>query len=140
MNSLHKHSQWLVVLCGSAMVALFFVQAKFALRPVPISFSPTEIAYGYSNVVFMGKVFIDEGVTNIGTGTVVKLAVNGTAVGTDSTDASGSYLFTGVTVEGHDVLSIFIDEETENGALVVKLDDTELSNSPVTGMDIYKDH
>lgn len=122
-----------------AMVYLFFAQARIVLRPSGLDFKPMELAYGYSNVAFSGKVYWDEGVTPVGTGTGVAIYVNGSAAATTNTTSNGNYSFTGLTISSHDVVSVFIDGQNEDGMLVGKYNDTVLSDASVTGMDIYKD-
>jgi cysteine-rich repeat protein len=129
----------LTFIAMSAMVYLFFAQARVALRSTGLEFkSASDIAFAYSNVAFSGKVYWDEGVTPVGIGTGVALYVNGAATSTTTTIAGGAYSFTGLTISAHDVVSIFIDGEAEDGMLVGKFNDSVLQNA-VTGMDIYKD-
>jgi len=137
-----EYTIWHRLLTGCAvcaMVYLFFAQARVVLRPTGLDFARMEIAYGYSNVAFSGKVYWDEGTTPVGTGTGVALYINGSATATTTTTTNGTYSFTGLTITAHDVISVFIDGESEDGMLVGKFNDTVLSKLTVTGMDIYKD-
>ena len=69
-------------------------------------------------VTITGTVYVDEGVTDIGSGKKVTLSINGeVASQTVVTDATGTYKFTAPTSAG-DVISIFIDDETENAVTV----------------------
>ena len=93
-----------------------------------------------------GTVYTDEGVTNIGAGKTVTLLINGALADcgggagscTDDTDTSGEYLIEGTDVTalvGGEVLTVFIDGETENGVTVTVADDNTMF-----GMDIYQDY
>lgn len=129
----------LTFIAMNAMVYLFFAQARVALRPTGLEFkSASDIAFAYSDVAFSGKVYWDEGVTAVGAGTGVAIYVNGAATDTTTTTSAGVYSFTGLTITAHDVVSVFIDGEAEDGMLVGKFNDSVLQNA-VTGMDIYKD-
>ncbi|PIR53687.1 hypothetical protein COU75_04760 [Candidatus Peregrinibacteria bacterium CG10_big_fil_rev_8_21_14_0_10_42_8] len=139
MNKTVFRERALTSVAVCAIVYLFFMQARIVLRPTGLDFKPMELAYGYSNVAFNGKVYWDEGVTPVGTGTGVAIYINGSPASTTTTTTNGSYSFTGLTISSHDVVSVFIDGENEDGMLVGKFNDTVLSDSPVTGMDIYKD-
>lgn len=134
----HTRIQWLTVLCVCAIGALFFVQAKLALRPVPISFGPMQVAYGYSNVTFSGTVYTDEGITTMGTGRIVTLAVTGAKVGSGTTNNSGAYSISNLSISANNVVTVYIDKATEKGVLVAKFNDAELSDQSVTGMNIYQ--
>lgn len=122
-----------------AIVYVFFVQARVVLRPIPVAFDPTEIAYGYSNVTFSGTVYHDEGVDAVSAGTGVAIHINGSATSTTTTNASGEYSFSSLTINNNDIVTVFINGEDGNGVLVAKVNDDELSDQSVTGMDIYKD-
>jgi len=108
------------------------------LKPIPVAFNPTEIAYGYTGVTFSGTVYHDEGLTTVGTGTGVALHINGAATATVTT-TNGAYSFTNQTISENDVLTVFIDGESEDGALVMKVSEGEVQDQLVQGMDIYKD-
>lgn len=130
----------LTLACTCAMMYLFFHQAQLVLKPVPIAFKSAEVAFGYGySVTFSGTIYHDQGVTPVGIGTGVALHVNGSATATTTTTANGAYSFSEVTIEAHDVVAVYIDGEAEDGALVAKYSDTEISDQSVTGMDIYKD-
>src|SRR3989344_2941557 len=97
---------------AAAMLWLFFVQARIALRPFPIE-TGTQIAYGYGSVTFSGTVYNDQGITSAGAGTGVAIHINGTATDTTTTNTSGVYTFTDLTIVGHDVITVYIDGAEE---------------------------
>jgi cysteine-rich repeat protein len=137
-----KFNIWHRLLTGCAVAAimyLFFVQARFVMQPIPIVFDSTEIAYGYSSVAFSGTVYHDEGIDAVSAGSGVSIHINGSTGATTTTDANGLYSFTGLTISDLDVITVFIDNEGGDGVLVVKVDDNEVRDLAVTGMDIYKD-
>ncbi|MCA9398346.1 MAG: hypothetical protein KC618_01265, partial [Candidatus Omnitrophica bacterium] len=82
-----------------------------------------------------GTVYTDEGITNIGTGKTVQIAINGTASGSNDTDGSGNYSVGALTIADGDVLTAYLDDETENGVTVTVGDGNDLS-----GLDLYEDH
>lgn len=138
MEHTNIHQKVLTVCAGAAMLYLFFNQSQFVWRVLPVDVG-TKIAYGYSSVIFAGTVYHDEGVTPVGAGSGVALHVNGTATAVRTTSATGSYTFTGLTLNAYDVITVFMNDEDEDGVLVTKLNASELNDSTVTGMDIYKD-
>ncbi len=58
----------------------------------------------YKAEIISGTVYTDEGTTNIGSGKTIRLVVNGSDMGTATTDSSGSYTFTATTSPGDAVL------------------------------------
>lgn len=135
-------SRLLVGVSLCAMVYLFFHQARLVLKPIPIAFHNTDIAYGYTAFVFTGTVYHDEGQTPVGAGSSVTLDVNGTTIASDNTDENGVYLISddaGFTMNAHDVLTVFLGGETEKAVMVAKFDDTRLNQGGFTGMDLYID-
>jgi uncharacterized delta-60 repeat protein len=108
----------------------------------PLPYIPTSSTNGGGNTGWFasgydisGTVYTDEGVTNIGTGKTVNILVNGVTVGNDDTDASGNYSVTGVTVVAGDIVTAFIDGETEDGVTFAMNDGANM-----TGLNIYQDH
>ncbi|MBT4120049.1 MAG: hypothetical protein HOJ16_00855 [Candidatus Peribacter sp.] len=134
---------WHRLLTGCAVAAilyLFFVQARFVMQPVPIAFDPMQVAYGYSGVTFSGTVYHDEGLVPVGAGTGVAISINGASIATTTTNTSGLFSFTSQTISEFDVVTVFINGEAEDGALVMKVSSDEVRDTLVEGMDIYKDH
>ncbi len=83
-----------------------------------------------------GTVYTDEGVTNIGSGITVAISINGAAAAaTDVTDANGDYGFTGISTVPGDILTIYIDGETEKAVTVVA---AGVGNK--TDVDLYENH
>lgn len=131
---------WHRLLTGCAFVAivyLFFLQVRIVKHPIPIAVNTPSIAYGYSNVTYSGTVYTDEGETTFQAGSGIAIHVNGVAASTTNTDSSGDYSFTGLEIDPSDVVTVFINNEEEIGALVTKHNVAELSDLSVTGMDIY---
>ncbi|MDO8529971.1 MAG: hypothetical protein Q7S10_00980, partial [bacterium] len=70
-------------------------------------------------VTIGGTVYTDAGTTNIGANKTVAVSVNGAAAaGTDDTDASGVYSIPSITVVAGDVLTLYLEDETEDGVTV----------------------
>src|SRR3989344_4815628 len=83
-----------------------------------------------------GTVYTDEGTTNIGANKTVAVSINGAAAaGTDDTDSDGAYSITGLTVSAGDVLTLYVDGETEKGVTV-----TKGSGSNLTGINIFQNY
>ena len=86
-----------------------------------------------------GTVYTDTGVTPIGSGKTVRLLINGTDSGlSGDTDGSGVYSISGSAVDSlvdGDVLTLFIDDETENGVMVTRYATTTIP----TDFNIYQD-
>jgi hypothetical protein len=70
--------------------------------------------------VISGTVYTDEGITNIGAGKTVKLLINGTAGVTTTTNASGQYTFSNPSATAAQIITVFIDGATEDGATVTR--------------------
>ena len=136
---MHIRHRVLVGIALSAILYLMFHQMNIALDSQQVSFEPTEIAYGYDGVAFSGTVYLDEGETSIGLGSGVALSINGGSAETATTNSSGEYSFSGLTINQDDIVAVYINNEVENGVLVAKFNDAELSDKSVTGMDIYTD-
>jgi hypothetical protein len=80
-----------------------------------------------------GTVYSSEGGSNIGIGKTVTIYKNGsTFVGTDETDGSGVYSIAGGIVSG-DILTIYIDGETQKGSTILVSDGTTKSDVNVYG-------
>ena len=98
--------------------------------------SGEEFTIGTITDAVSGRVYIDEGTTNIGAGKTIRLYVNGVDSGlTDDTDSNGDYLITSVTISASDILTVYLDDETENGATI-----TTSTGSTMFGLDIYQDY
>ena len=86
-----------------------------------------------------GTVYTDEGATPIAAGKAVRLYVNGVNSGlSDTTDAGGAYAIEGAAVDalnGGEVLTLFIDNQTEKGITV-----TKATGDTMTGIDIYQNY
>lgn len=126
-----------ITVATCAIIYLFFYQVGSVLHP-QTQVRP-DIAYGYSSVTFSGTVYKDEGTTAVSVGSGVAIDINGVATSTTTTNASGVYTFTGLTISAHDIVTVYINNETADGVLVGKFNDAELSDLSVTGMHIYAD-
>ncbi|MFO0702273.1 MAG: hypothetical protein U0514_00085 [Candidatus Andersenbacteria bacterium] len=84
-----------------------------------------------------GTVYTDEGVTNIGVGKTVRLLINGANSGsTNDTNGSGQYSITyNDIVASGAVLTLYLDDEAENGVTVTRFD----GSVAVPSLDIYQD-
>lgn len=139
MKNMNIKHRLMIGTATAAILYLFFHQMNVALDSYKVSFDPPPIAFGYSSVAFSGTVYVDEGVTDVGLGSGVALHINGVSTSTTTTNASGQYTFTGLEINQDDIVTVFIDNEVEDGVLVGKFNDSELSDQSVTGMDIYAD-
>jgi len=87
-----------------------------------------------ATVSVSGTAYTNEGVTNIGANKTVAISINGAAAaGTDDTDSSGAYSITGLTISANDILTLYIDGETEKAVTV-----TKATGSNQTGVDLYQ--
>ncbi|MBI5466415.1 MAG: DUF2341 domain-containing protein, partial [Candidatus Kerfeldbacteria bacterium] len=83
---------------------------------------------------FSGTVYSDDGVTPIGAGRTVAIAVNGAAAAkTATTDANGAYSMTSVEVSDGDVIIVYLDGNTEAGCTV-----SVITKDNYTGLNIYQ--
>jgi hypothetical protein len=84
-----------------------------------------------------GTIYTDEGVTTIADGTTVRLIINGTSVGTDTT-TSGAYSISTTSLSAGDAILIYIDDDngTTNDATTVTVSD----GAALSGLDAYVDH
>ncbi len=82
------------------------------------SVASKNVSITVNNTSITGTVYTDAGVTNIGTGTDVTLLVNGTSIGTVTTNASGQYSKVGVVLNNDDIITAYIDNETQKGVTV----------------------
>jgi len=100
---------------------------------ISITVTYTTVAGSHS---ITGKVFTDEGTTNIGLNKTVNVSLNGgTSTSTDETDAAGQYVITGLTMTGGTIVTLYLDGETEKAVTV-----TLGSGSSMTGMHLYQNH
>lgn len=90
--------------------------------------------YGYK---VSGTVFTDEGTTNIGADKAVEILVNGVSAGSAETDSDGAYSLSHVNYSAGDVITAYLQDETEDGATV-----TVGKGAPedVAQFDMYKDY
>ncbi|MBZ0165933.1 MAG: hypothetical protein K8I00_03930, partial [Candidatus Omnitrophica bacterium] len=88
-------------------------------------------------ITITGTVYIDQGVTDIGAGITVAVSINGGAIdATDTTDANGGYSITTVSSVGAtSILTLFINDETENAVTV-----TNATGTDMAGIDLYQDY
>ncbi len=83
-----------------------------------------------------GKVYAENGTTLLGAGRVVGVSLSGSAlVGTGSTDAGGQYTITGVNLEEGQVISLYLDNQTEKAVTV-----TLGSGTTMTGMNLRQNY
>jgi CSLREA domain-containing protein len=80
-----------------------------------------------------GQVLTPGGLAGIGSGRTVTLLQNGTVAGSNTTDVSGNYSISGVTLASGDKLAIFIDAAAEKGATV-----TLSGTSDITNLNIWQ--
>lgn len=91
------------------------------------------MTFGSKEVVVSGTVYTDEGTTNIGANKTIAISVNGGATATTTeTSASGTYSL-GATISSGDTITVFLDDETQNGTTVTVSDGATLS-----ALDIYQ--
>lgn len=91
------------------------------------------------STVISGTLYSDAGVTALGAGRTITLLQNGATTGiTTETDASGNFELNiaSTTVAANDLITLFVDNETEDGVLVFRA----LGNTAHTGMDIYQNY
>jgi hypothetical protein len=101
--------------------------------PLFLSFIAQADAHIISGTVYTGDPA--EGAGTMGITRTVRIKVNGAGDFTDTTDGSGEYsIDVGATAAG-DILTVFIDDETEDGATV-----TLASGSDISDLDIYQNH
>lgn len=91
----------------------------------------TETCPGVNTI--SGTVYTDEGVTNIGSNKTVQVHVNGTNFGSAETGASGQYSASDVEVSKGDVVTLFLNNETEQAVTVYVSSGTNL-----VGVDLYQ--
>ena len=84
--------------------------------------------------VISGQVFAEEGVNFIGSGRTVRLLVDGSDRGTNTTDAFGGYFFSLPLSAGSTVL-LYLDDATEKATTV-----TVASSGHLHGVDLYASH
>lgn len=92
-------------------------------------------ASGWFISAFGGVLYFDEGVTTMGANKTVRLLKNGADTGvTDDTDSSGvfSLNISALAFADGDVLTFYIDDESENGVTVTRY------SSSITTVDVYE--
>ncbi|MBZ0167677.1 MAG: LamG domain-containing protein, partial [Candidatus Omnitrophica bacterium] len=83
-----------------------------------------------------GTVYTDEGTTHIGAGITVAISINGAAAAaTDNTDSNGVYSFPSVTTIPGDIITLYIDGETQKAVTVMRA-----GVGAVTDVDLYQNH
>jgi CSLREA domain-containing protein len=75
-----------------------------------------------------GTVFTTNSVGTMPAGRTITLLQNGVSAGTGTTDASGNYSISGVTLVSGDKLAVFIDNAAEKGAAVTLSGTSSISN------------
>ncbi len=82
-----------------------------------------------------GTVYSDEGVTILASGQTVAASINGVASGSDDIDGSGQYTITDLEFSAGDVLTLYLDGETEKAVTV-----TVAPEADMTGIDLYQNN
>ncbi len=83
---------------------------------------------------FSGTVYSDKGLTPIGAGKTVAIAINGgAAVKTAVTDSTGQYVLSGVDIAAGDVVIVYLDGNVEKGSTV-----SVVAKENFSGVDIYQ--
>ena len=78
--------------------------------------SGSNMNWNFAGADISGRVYTDEGSTNIGAGKTVAVSINGAAAaGTDDTDVNGDYLISTLNFLAGDILTLYIDGEPERG-------------------------
>lgn len=81
-----------------------------------------------------GTVYTDEGSTNIGADKTVRIAINGTDhATTDETDSSGAYSISDLSLSAGDVITAYLEDETEDAVAATVSDGSDLS-----GLSLYQ--
>jgi hypothetical protein len=87
-----------------------------------------------SSATISGTVYTDEGTTTMGSGRLVGVSVNGAVeAASSSTDSGGAYSISGLTILAGDVLTLYLDNDTEKAVTV-----TVGTGSNQTGVDLYQ--
>ncbi len=93
-----------------------------------------QIANDAPSGTITGKVYSNEGITPLA-GKTVAVSLNGAAAaGTAVTDAGGQYTISGLTFTGGTIVSLYLDNNTENAVTV-----STGSGGGMTGMTLYQD-
>ena len=88
-----------------------------------------------SSVSITGTVYSDEGVTPL-ISKEVALSVSGSSIlDVETTDAGGQFTLSGAGLRANEVVTVFLNDETENAVTV-----TIASGSTMSGVHIYQDH
>jgi hypothetical protein len=83
-----------------------------------------------------GKVYAENGTTTLGAGKIVTVSLSGSvAVGSGTTDAGGQYTITGVNLEEGQVISLYLDNQSEKAVTV-----TLGSGSTMTGVHLRQNY
>lgn len=82
-----------------------------------------------------GTVFLDEGTTNIGPDVTVNLRVNGGGSYSDTTDANGDWLMSGLDIKSGDIVTVFVNEQSEE---VIDGEEEQAPEPPKQATLVYK--
>jgi hypothetical protein len=125
------------LLAGAASLSPRSLPAR-CLTPVVLGVLLLAAGQVYAaEVTVSGTVYTDRGITNIGSGKTVAISVNGAAADTTTaeTDANGAYTLAGITINTGDVLTIYLEDETENAVTV-----TTGTGADMSGIDLYQNY
>lgn len=87
-----------------------------------------------SSVSLSGTVYSDEGSTPL-TSKTVRYAVNGTDIDTTTSNAStGAYSFSGVTASSGDVITVYLEDESQDAVTV-----TVSAGAALSGINVFQD-
>ncbi|MEX1112544.1 MAG: hypothetical protein WEC84_03705, partial [Candidatus Andersenbacteria bacterium] len=126
MNIWRQRQRYFSALLVCKVLLTFGVGYFLGVKPYIVSAAVTTLS---------GTVYTDEGSTNIGADKTVRVAINGTDHGTtDETDASGVYSIADVEAEAGDVITVYLEDETEDAVTVTISDGEDLSS-----LDLYQD-
>lgn len=94
------------------------------------------VTYTLATISVAGTAYTDQGTTTMSAGKTVSVSVNGAAASANTTTASdGTYTISGITSVAGDVLTLYLDGNTEKGIAV-----TVGSGSNLTGINIYENN
>jgi CSLREA domain-containing protein len=105
-----------------------------AVAPAHSTDAGNNINWTFGNTI-SGTIIANHGNGSLLTGKTITLLKNGTSVGTTTTDGSGVYTFSGVTLASGDKIAVYITSpSTERGATV-----TLSGTSDITNLNIFQD-
>ncbi|MBI5415131.1 hypothetical protein HZA38_06505, partial [Candidatus Peregrinibacteria bacterium] len=98
-------------------------------------FSETRQAEAAS-VTISGTVYTNQGVTTMGSGRTVRILKNGTDMSkSTTTNGFGAFSISSVNTSAEDVLTVYLDNATENGAVVTLSNATDIAD-----LNIYQNY